>query len=653
MRPLRLLWPLLVALSASRAAAAARADVTVLSYHEVADPADALSPAYTVTPTNFLRQMDWLRNHGYRFVSIDDVLASREGRRPLPDKAILVTFDDGYRSMYVHAWPVLRMFGIPAVVNVVGSWIEAKDTIEYDGRPQPRSAIIDWKSLREMVDSGLVEVGSHSWDLHRGIEGNPQGNQEPAGTTRRWIAEEKRYESEADYRKRVKADLARSSETIRKRTGRPPRVISWPYGRYNAVTRDVALELGMRVGLTLDDGANTRETPMFALRRLLVERNMSLPEFARELGAREQDLSDQDRPQVIAHIDLDYVFDKDPAQQERNLGHLLDRLQKLGVNTVYLQAFSDPDGNGSANEVYFPCRRVPMRADLFNRVAWQIRTRTQVRRVYAWMPALAWELPAGDPAAGDLVEAVAGDHPERVNMGYRRLSPFSERARQAVREIFEDLARAAPFEGLLFHDDLTLSDREDASAPALATYRSWGLPGSVEEIRKSDDLVGRWTIFKINALDDLALDLADVVRRQQPAVKVARNLYARVALEPRAESWYGQSLDNSIARFDFTAIMAMPYMERAADPAAFFRDLVAAVEKRGAMKKVVFELQTVDWRNENKPIPTEEIADTIRSLYALGVQHVGYYPDVLFKEHPDAHVLRPAIDARPMSSSVR
>ena len=57
-----------------------------------------------------------------------------------------------------------------------------------------------------------------------------------------------------------------------------------------------------------------------------------------------------------------------------------------------------------------------------------------------------------------------------------------------------------------------------------------------------------------------------MVREQQPAVKVARNLYARVALEPRAESWYAQSLDNSVARFDFTAIMAMPYMERPPTP---------------------------------------------------------------------------------------
>jgi biofilm PGA synthesis lipoprotein PgaB len=149
------------------------------------------------------------------------------------------------------------------------------------------------------------------------------------------------------------------------------------------------------------------------------------------------------------------------------------------------------------------------------------------------------------------------------------------------------------------------------------------------------------------------MELAGVVREQHPELKVARNLYARVALQPRAESWYAQSLDNSIARYDFTAIMAMPYMEKATDPEAFFRDIVGAVGRRGAMKKVVFELQSVDWKDGNRPIPTEELADTIRALYALGVQHVAYYPDVPFREHPDARILRPALDARPSASQGR
>ncbi|MBV5348279.1 poly-beta-1,6-N-acetyl-D-glucosamine N-deacetylase PgaB, partial [bacterium] len=78
---------------------------------------------------------------------------------------------------------------------------------------------------------------------------------------------------------------------------------------------------------------------------------------------------------------------------EKNLGDLLERIKNLGVNTVYLQAFADPDANGAADYVYFPNRNIPMRADLFNRVAWQISTRTQVKRIYAWMPMMAWQLP--------------------------------------------------------------------------------------------------------------------------------------------------------------------------------------------------------------------------------------------------------------------
>lgn len=637
----------------ARASADAGAELTVLSYHEVAERGQARVPTYAVTPTDFVRQMDWLRNHGYRFVAVDDVLAAHAGKKPLPPKAVLVTFDDGYQSVYDHAWPVLKLFRIPAVMNVVAGWLEEKEKVHFDGRDLPRRDFMSWSALREMAESGLVEIGSHSFDLHRGLQGNPQGNLEPAGTVRRYDPATKRYEEEAAYRKRVQADLERGSALIRRHTGRAPRVIAWPYGRYNTTTRELAQRLGMPIGLTLEDGANMRDTPLWGLRRILVESGMRLWDLEREITTREQNLSDNDRPQKTMHVDLDYLYDADPAQQDRNLGHLLDRIEKMGVNTVYLQAFSDPDGNGSANAVYFPCRRLPMRADLFNRVAWQIRTRTAVRRLYAWMPALAWELPASDPAAGDRVVAIAGDRTDRVNMGYLRLSPFSPRAREAVREIYEDLARSARFDGLLFHDDLTLSDHEDASPAALAAYRAWGLPGSVEEIRKSDDLLGRWTILKINALDDFALELAAVVRAEHPALKIARNLYAQVALNPKAEVWYSQSLDNSIARYDFTAIMAMPYMEKAGDHAAFFHDLVRAADDRGALRKVLFELQAVDWRDDHRLIPSAELADRIRDLYRLGAMHVGYYPDALFRDHPVPGVMKAAFDAAPNAVQAR
>ena len=241
-------------------------------------------------------------------------------------------------------------------------------------------------------------------------------------------------------------------------------------------------------------------------------------------------------------------------------------------------------------------------------------------------------------------------------MGYLRLSPFSPRARRAIREIFEDLARAAPFEGLLFHDDVTLSDFEDASPSGLAAYRSWGLPASIEEIRESDDLIGRWTILKINALDDFALELAGVVRDLQPALKVARNLYARVALNPKAEVWYSQALENSLARYDFTAIMAMPYMEKAADPAAFYRELVNVGERQpggheeGRLRAPVRGLaggEPPDRQPASSPTPSA-------ALYAMGVQHVGLLPGrAVQDDHPDAGVMRTVFDSKPNAPETR
>lgn len=151
---------------------------------------------------------------------------------------------------------------------------------------------------------------------------------------------------------------------------------------------------------------------------------------------------DRGRAAKVAQIDLDYIYDKDPEQTEENLGRLLDRVQKLGINTVYLQAFADPDANGAADAVYFN-RHIPMRADLFNRVAWQLLTRTQVKRVFAWMPLLACA--AAGQRSG--VEGRGGDAAEQGQPPVDGLSAAvavpAARA-QMGEEIYEDLGRHAP-----------------------------------------------------------------------------------------------------------------------------------------------------------------------------------------------------------------
>lgn len=618
--------------------------LTIIGYHEITDRKDALIPSYAVTSQQFSEHLDWLKNNGYHFINVDQLIKAHEGKYSLPSKPVLLTVDDGYQSFYQNAYPIIRAKKVPVVLAVVGSWLEPKEgqKVDFGGESISRDKILSWKELKEMQSSGLVEIASHSYHLHQGIVGNPQGNLEPAAITRIYDSTSKTYESDEHYQSRIFQDLKKNNDLLKSHGLRSPRVMVWPYGRYNMQLVQTAKQLGMPITITLDDGADHAKQSLQNMSRILVQGNMSTSALAQEIKNRELNLNDNNRPQKIMHVDLDYIYDPDPQQQERNLGNLLDRINAMGVNTVYLQAFSDPDANGSADMVYFPNRHIPMRADLFNRVAWQIQTRTPVQRLYAWMPLLAWELPKTDPVSKDLVETQQAKTGEHLNMGYIRLSPFSPDARQTIKEIYQDLAKSTPFDGLLFHDDVTLSDYEDASPDALAAYAKQGLPTDLAEIRSNDAELQKWTAYKTNYLDDFAMQLAAEVRQYQPYLLTARNLYAQVALNPYAENWYAQSLEQSLNRYDFTAIMAMPYMEQSKNPNQFYTDILNRVKKYpNGIKKTVMELQAINWRNDQK-VPSEEMAETIKSLYQQGAMHVAYYPDDPIKGHPDVEIMRKA-----------
>ncbi len=623
-------------------------EFTILSYHEISEKSETLDASYAVTPANFESQVQWFIKNGYHFINVDAILKYRKNGKPLPDKAVLMTFDDGYASVYTNAFPIIKKYKVPVVIALVGSWLEAKETADFNGEMIAREKFLSQPQLKEMVRSGLVEIASHTHSLHKGIIGNPQGNTQPAVRTRQWFAQTQKYEDEASYQKRVYNDLLRNNTFLEKYTGQKPRIIVWPYGHYNIEVRKIAEKLGMPIGLTLDDGSNTKTTPLWGLRRILVEQKMTLKELELIMLVRNGNFIDDDRITKAAHIDLDYIYDADPAQQERNLGALLDRIKTLGINTIYLQAFADPDANGAADYVYFPNRNIPMRADLFNRVAWQIATRTQVKRIYAWMPMIAWQLPKNNPAVNDTVATLQVD-PTHLNMGYPRLSPFSPKAKKVIKEIYEDLSKSAYIDGILFHDDVTLSDFEDDSTWARAQHKKWGLSSNVTQIRANRKQFQRWTTLKTNYLDNFAMELAQIVRNEQPGLKTARNLYAQVALNPDAQEWYAQSLGDSIKKYDYTAIMAMPYMEQADDHKAFYTQIMNNVKKEHCgVERVVMELQTVNWRKESEPLSKAEISQTISDLQDMGINHLAYYPDNVFKNVPDADTIREAFAQIPL-----
>lgn len=609
-----------------------------VGWHDIRDDvAGHVDPdRYAVGTRQLAEQFDWLRANGWQPISLDDLVAAQQGRRALPEKAVLLTFDDGLASLYTHVFPLLKAYGYPAVAAIVSSWQErvaAGETIAYEGAERDATGFSTWEQLREMAASGLVDIASHTHDLHRGVLANPQGNQQPATTSLKYLPDLERYETEAEWRTRVHEDLARSMALIEQHTGRPPRAIVWPYGEYHPGAEAVAAELGMRISLGLTNGRN-KPGRLDGRHRLLLTGNPELAEFATNL------------PQLparsikrAAHVDLDYVFDPDPAQQERNLDALLDRIKALSITTVYLQAFADPDGDGTASALYFPNRHLPMRADLFNRVAWQLRTRVGVD-VYAWMPLLAFDLPDMNQAlAWSVLREGEGGVAEPAHADYRRLSPFIPAARQVIEEIYTDLARHTHFAGLLFHDDAYLAADEDLAA--CAPGATW--PGSnraIGDCRLTPEQ-------KTQALVDFSLAVTAQVRRYRPAIRTARNMYARVVLEPSSESRFSQSLPAFLAAYDYTAIMAMPYLEEAeGDHGAWLGGLVDEVANHpGGLEHTVFKLQAKDWRRDEW-LPAVELRDQFQLLIRAGALNLAYYPDDFILGRPKLEPLFQGLSIR-------
>lgn len=150
-------------------------------------------------------------------------------------------------------------------------------------------------------------------------------------------------------------------------------------------TLTIAKQQGYQLAFTLNDGlGNVKD--LDNIPRLLIAGNPSLKAFASAVTQ----IQEAD-PVRVMHVDLDYVYDPNPVQQAKNIDKLVQRVYDMKISHVFLQAFSDPQGDGTVKSLYFPNRWLPMRADLFNFVSWQLQTRGNVK-VYAWMPVLAFDL---------------------------------------------------------------------------------------------------------------------------------------------------------------------------------------------------------------------------------------------------------------------
>jgi len=199
--------------------------VPILCYHRFAE--ECTSPL--CMPVHlFEQQMKFLKENGYRTISTEELLGFLNYRHSIPKKAVIISIDDGYGSIYNLAYPILKKYGFTATLFIY---------IDYVG---VSSKSVTWQQLAEMKAAGFC-IGSHT-------------------ITHSDLSKKSNSESEKAYLKRVNRELGLSKEIIDRKLAQDTFVLAYPFGRYTRQVRDMTEAAGYRLAMTVKRGGN----PFFA-----------------------------------------------------------------------------------------------------------------------------------------------------------------------------------------------------------------------------------------------------------------------------------------------------------------------------------------------------------------------------------------------------
>ncbi|NPV90674.1 MAG: polysaccharide deacetylase family protein [Firmicutes bacterium] len=238
--------------------------VPVLLYHDISAGED--KPKDTCVRV-FENEMRFLHENGYHVIPLRQLIDHMESGASLPDKPVVITFDDGEKSNYTLAYPVLKRFSMPATIFLAGGAV---------GEPH----MLVWDDMREMENSGLVDIQAHTYGLHWEVFTEPTLDiAKPAMVTPAYFPKQNRYETEEEFENKVRLDLIRSRKVIAENLHHEADTLAWPYGAYNRRSLRLASEAGFKYFATLHSGMNRRGESTLTLRRIDCEGNIPLSRF--------------------------------------------------------------------------------------------------------------------------------------------------------------------------------------------------------------------------------------------------------------------------------------------------------------------------------------------------------------------------------------
>lgn len=267
----------------SPAPAQGESQAVMLQYHHI----DTSTPPVTsISPADFRIHMEYLRDHGFTVLPLEQVVDALRDGTVLPDRSAVITFDDGYLSVYEDAWPVLRELDFPFTVFISAGLVSSNSSL-----------YASWAQLREMGEHGAT-LANHS-------------------VSHPYLLQRRQGESEAQWLEGVEREIVEAERIILEETGQSHKLFAYPYGEYDPVIQELVRALGY-TGIGQHSGpinawSDFTALPRFPLSGIYASMNtfgikMNSLAFKLRLASPDSPITGEVSPSAVLDFEGDYRF---------------------------------------------------------------------------------------------------------------------------------------------------------------------------------------------------------------------------------------------------------------------------------------------------------------------------------------------------------
>lgn len=232
------------------------AQTIIYCYHRLVDK--VRYPGTEITPPMFEQQMKELKDRGITVISLQDLLAWKRGEKSIPPRCAVITFDDGWKSQYEVAWPIMKKFGYTFTMFIYTEGVA--------GGSLGGGQAITWEQLGDMRDNG-IDIEAHSATHQDLREGHTIMVVEPGGKRT------KKKLTGAEYEQWVQNEVVGCKTLLEQRLGIKVNCFAVPFGTYNEHVKEIARNAGYEAMFTVYGQPITYTSPMDALGRYAIEAN--------------------------------------------------------------------------------------------------------------------------------------------------------------------------------------------------------------------------------------------------------------------------------------------------------------------------------------------------------------------------------------------